>query len=103
MFDRKYEDNPDLFMADFEELKEIGAPNETLSKVLGDYPNMQENPKLEWIEELWSVFLDKTAEIIVTIVGGVCVVIIAKNTLTRKEVGKDEVASLVMRLPSPSE
>jgi len=81
---RKYEDNPDLFMTDFEELKEIGAPNETLSKVLGDYLNMQENPELEWIEELWSVFLDKTAEIIVTIIGGVCVVIIAKKYIDKK-------------------
>jgi len=43
----RYRGNPHLFTADFEELKEVEAPNETLSKILNDYLNMQENPPLD--------------------------------------------------------
>lgn len=90
---RKYVDNPDLFTADFEELKAIGAPNGTLSKILSDYLNMQENPPLKWYELLCSFCLENIREIAVTvigtIIGGVCLTIIVK-----KYIGKEsEVAS----------
>lgn len=40
----RYRDDPDLFRVDYEELEKVCTSNATLSKVLNDYLEMQENP-----------------------------------------------------------
>lgn len=53
-----YKDDPNLFTADYEDLRSIGATNETLSKVLNDYIDMKEKPPPSWIDLAWIFFLD---------------------------------------------
>lgn len=81
----RYRDNPALFTADFEELKDVGAPNETLSKILNDYIDMQENPPPQWYESLWSIFLEYVEEIIVGVIILIIGAIIVKKYVEPKK------------------
>lgn len=76
----KYKDDPSLFTKDFEELKENGAPNETLSAMLLQYYESQKTP-LSWLESVWKFFVETIVGqlIIVTIIGGTVVAFITKR------------------------
>jgi len=64
----RYREDPSLFTLDFEELKEVNAPDETLSKILNDFVNMQENPPSEWYESAWSFLSDNIGKVIVGLI-----------------------------------
>jgi len=51
----QYLDNPDLFKGDYEELEKVCTSNATLSKVLNDYLEMQENPPRTLIEQIFDL------------------------------------------------
>jgi len=51
----KYRDNPSLFKQDYEELEMVSLSNATLSKVLNDYLEMQENPPRTLIEQIFDL------------------------------------------------
>jgi len=53
-----YRDNPNLFREDFEELEKICSSNETLSKVLNEYYDVQKTPSLpEQLSDLWDTYM----------------------------------------------
>jgi hypothetical protein len=76
----KYREDPSLFTKDFEELKENGAPNETLSAILLQYYENQKNPS-SWLESLRDFFIQTIVGqlLIVTILGGVVVALIVRK------------------------
>jgi len=80
-----YKNNPSLFRDDFEDLRDVGASNETLQKVLDDFYDMQKESTPTWYEELWVFLKQRTTEItvglFVTIVGAVIVKIIENKYL----------------------
>jgi len=83
----RYRDDPNLFTKDFEELKENGAPNETLSAILLQYYENQKTPP-SWLDSVWN-FLAQTIEgrtilgiIIATVVAAL---IINKLTKSKKK------------------
>jgi len=68
-----YRDNPSLFRADYGELEKAGASNETLSEVLNDYLEMQENPPPTPLEHFWNTYM---VHLVPPIIVGLVVLII---------------------------
>jgi hypothetical protein len=54
----EYRDNPWLFTQDYEQLKQAGADNTTLSKVQTDYMDMQEEEPPSLAAFVWIFFVD---------------------------------------------
>jgi len=84
----RYKDDPSLFTLDFKQLKENGAPNETLSAILSQYYESQKPPP-SWSETVWVFFIETIVGqlLIVTIIGGVVVALITKK-LTKSKTKK---------------
>lgn len=61
----RYQETPSLFDTDYEELKEIGAPNETLTKVLNDYYDMQKKSSPKLPEQIISSFWNNVVLVII--------------------------------------
>lgn len=79
-----YRDNPSLFTEDYEELKKVGVPDETLSKILNDYTNMLENPPREWYESLWAICSENMVKIIIGVTTTIIAAVIVKKYVEPK-------------------
>jgi hypothetical protein len=73
-----YKNNPSLFRDDFEDLRDVGASNETLQKVLDDFYDMQKESTPTWYEELWVFLKQRTTEITVGLFVAIVGAVIAK-------------------------
>jgi hypothetical protein len=75
MNDGSYKGNPSLFTDDYGELQTIGAPTETLNRVLNDYYEMQSTKSPTIGEQLGSFFVTYlwpiVAAVITTVIGGI--------------------------------
>jgi len=69
----RYRDNPTLFREDYNELERVCSSNATLSEVLNNYLEMQENPPPTLIEQIWDFIYP---EIVATVVGGIILAIV---------------------------
>jgi hypothetical protein len=76
-----YRDNPGLFTADYEELQEAGASNETLSKVQEDYMTMQEALPPSWTDQAWTFIREHIIGDMLcsAIIGGIIVAVLLKR------------------------
>lgn len=69
-----YRDNPALFTEDYEELKTVCSSNETLSRILRDYYEMQTRASPTWIDQLLAVWNLYMVPIVTGIVVGIILI-----------------------------
>jgi len=88
MNDSSYKGNPSLFTDDYGELQTMGAPTETLNKVLNDYYEMQSTKSPTIFEQIGSFFVTYlwpiVAAVIAAVIGGIILYYLTGKRKVRK-------------------